>query len=159
MKVAFEIRGSVDEPYLKVRREHVLAMTLRRGSMEMGLRRSAMRRITFDAGVMGLEPTQLPARLGFEASGIVTAIGASIDPHWLSKSVSTVPAFSMNQYDVLGDEMMVPVHALAEYPAGLTPLEACDPPGKLLQQAKPVLRAVGPVHANRPSTHCAPTVE
>src|SRR5262249_24319862 len=54
MKVAFEIRGYVDEPSLKVHREHVLAMTLRPGSMEMGLRRSAVRRITFDAGLMGL---------------------------------------------------------------------------------------------------------
>jgi hypothetical protein len=43
MKVAFEIRGPVDEPYLKVHREHVLAMTLRPGSMEMCQRRSKTR--------------------------------------------------------------------------------------------------------------------
>ena len=64
MKVAFEIRGPVDEPYLKVHREHVLAMTLRPGSMEMGLRRSAMRRITFDAGLMGLCPPQCELWIG-----------------------------------------------------------------------------------------------
>ena len=63
MKVAFEIRGPVDEPYLRVHREHVLAMTLRPGSMEMGLQRSAMRRITFDAGLMGLCPPQLERML------------------------------------------------------------------------------------------------
>src|SRR5215471_5867981 len=64
MKVAFEIRGPVDEPSLKVEREHVLAMTLRPGSMEMGLRRSAMRRIIFDAGLMGLCPPQCEHWIG-----------------------------------------------------------------------------------------------
>ena len=58
MKVAFEIRGPVDEPYLKLNEEQMLAMTLRAGSMEIGLRRSALRRITFDAGLMGLCPPQ-----------------------------------------------------------------------------------------------------
>ncbi len=36
-----------------------------------------------------VEPTQLPATLGYEASGIVTAVGANVDPGWLNKSVST----------------------------------------------------------------------
>lgn len=58
MKVAFETRGPVDEPYLKLNEEHILAMTLRAGSMETGLRRSALQRITFDAGLMGLCPPQ-----------------------------------------------------------------------------------------------------
>jgi NADPH:quinone reductase-like Zn-dependent oxidoreductase len=71
-----------------------------------------------------LEPPQLPATLGYEASGIVTAIGANVDPSWLNKSVSTMPAFSMNQYGVLGTEVIVPAHALAEYPSNLTPVEA-----------------------------------
>jgi NADPH:quinone reductase-like Zn-dependent oxidoreductase len=71
-----------------------------------------------------LEPPQLPATLGYEASGIVTAIGANVDPSWLNKNVSTIPAFSMNQYGVLGNEVIVPAHALAEYPSNLTPVEA-----------------------------------
>src|SRR5262250_3096277 len=71
-----------------------------------------------------LEPAQLPATLGYEASGIVTAVGANVDPSWLNKRVSTMPAFSMNQYGVLGTEVIVPVHALAEYPSHLTPIEA-----------------------------------
>ena len=58
MKVAFETRGPVDEPYLKVHEEQVLGMTLRAGSMEVGSTRSALRRITFDAGLMGLCPQQ-----------------------------------------------------------------------------------------------------
>src|SRR5262247_4374140 len=62
-----------------------------------------------------LEPALLPATLGYEASGIVTSVGANVDPSWLNKRVSTMPAFSMNQYGVLGNEVIVPAHALAEY--------------------------------------------
>src|SRR5215510_1689748 len=58
MKVAFETRGPVDEPYLKLNEEQILGMTLRAGSMEIGLRPSALQRITFDAGLMGLCPPQ-----------------------------------------------------------------------------------------------------
>ena len=71
-----------------------------------------------------VEPTQLPAKLGFEASGIVSAVGPNVDESWLNKPVSTIPAFSMNQYGVLGNEVIVPVHSLGEYPAHLTPIEA-----------------------------------
>jgi AraC family transcriptional regulator len=58
MKVAFETRGPVDEPYLKLNEEQTLAMTLRAGSMEIGSKRSALQRVTFDAGLMGLCPPQ-----------------------------------------------------------------------------------------------------
>ena len=71
-----------------------------------------------------LELPKFPATLGYEASGIVTAIGANVDSSWLNKSVSTLPAFSMNQYGVLGNEVIVPARALAEYPSNLTPVEA-----------------------------------
>jgi len=71
-----------------------------------------------------VEPTQLPAKLGFEASGIISAVGPNVDESWLNKPVSTIPAFSMNQYGVLGNEVIVPVHALGEYPPRLTPIEA-----------------------------------
>jgi len=51
-------------------------------------------------------------------------MGADVDPTWLNKSVSTTPSFSLNQYGVLGDEAIVPVHAVAEYPEKLNPTEA-----------------------------------
>jgi AraC family transcriptional regulator len=41
---------------LKLNEEQILGMTLRPGSMEIGSRRSALQRITFDAGLMGLCP-------------------------------------------------------------------------------------------------------
>src|SRR5215475_13912706 len=64
MKVAFETRGPVEEPYLKQNEGQILGMTLRAGSMEIGLRRSALQRITFDAGLIGLCPPQLDHWVG-----------------------------------------------------------------------------------------------
>lgn len=54
MLVSAEVRGPVKEPYLHLHRENALGMLLRAGSMELGPRRSAMQRVTFEAGEMGL---------------------------------------------------------------------------------------------------------
>jgi AraC family transcriptional regulator len=54
MRVNFERRGLVDEPYIRVHEEHGLAMQLRQGSMEVGLQRSSIRLVSFPAGEMGL---------------------------------------------------------------------------------------------------------
>jgi NADPH:quinone reductase-like Zn-dependent oxidoreductase len=70
-----------------------------------------------------LETPRLPAGLGYEAAGVVEAIGPSVDKQWLGKTVSTIPSFSMNQYPMLGEEVIAPVAALGEYPAKLSPVE------------------------------------
>jgi NADPH:quinone reductase-like Zn-dependent oxidoreductase len=70
-----------------------------------------------------VEAPQLPARLGYEAAGVVEAVGAGVDKRWLGKQVATIPAFSMNAYGVLGEEAISPVAALGEYPAGLSAAE------------------------------------
>jgi AraC family transcriptional regulator len=54
MRVAVDVLGAVGEPYLEVDDEHVLGMLLRPGFIEMGLRRSAIRRVTFQAGEIRL---------------------------------------------------------------------------------------------------------
>jgi AraC family transcriptional regulator len=56
MRVAVDVLGSVVEPYLHVLDEHVLAMMVRHGAIEVGARRSSMRRVTFQAGEMGFFP-------------------------------------------------------------------------------------------------------
>jgi len=73
---------------------------------------------------MYLESPQLPSRLGYEAAGVVEAIGEGVDKSWLGKSVSTIPSFSMTQYGVLGEEAVVPAASLGEFPANLTPVQA-----------------------------------
>ena len=71
-----------------------------------------------------LEEPRLPARLGYEAAGIVQAVGQGVDKSWVGKPVATVPSFSMNAYGVLGEEALVPVIALGEYPSNLSPAQA-----------------------------------
>lgn len=63
---------------------------------------------------------ELPSKLGYEASGTVEAIGAEVDPAWLGRTVSTVPAFPANAYGVYGEVAIVPATALAVYPASLS---------------------------------------
>jgi AraC family transcriptional regulator len=56
VKVVVDVNGSVREPYMRVQDEHVLAMMLRHGAIEVGARRSTMQRVTFQAGEVGFLP-------------------------------------------------------------------------------------------------------
>lgn len=62
----------------------------------------------------------LPSKIGYEASGIVEAIGDDVDPAWLNATASSVPAFPVNVYGVYGEAAIVPVSAMARYPAKLS---------------------------------------
>ncbi len=64
-----------------------------------------------------LDTPKLPSLLGYEAAGIVEAVGPGGDASLLGKTVSTVPAFHASQYGVYGEVAIVPQHAVAEYPA------------------------------------------
>ena len=66
---------------------------------------------------------KLPAGLGYEAAGVVEAVGPDVDVSWIGKRVSVVPAFSLNEYGMVGEEVLAPVAALGEYPAKLSPVE------------------------------------
>jgi NADPH:quinone reductase-like Zn-dependent oxidoreductase len=46
-----------------------------------------------------------------------------VDQSWIGKPVSTIPSFSMNDYAMLGEEVIAPVAALGEYPPNLSPVE------------------------------------
>jgi len=70
-----------------------------------------------------LESPKLPAGVGYEAAGVVEAVGPDVDKKWIGKQVSTIPAFSMNDYAMLGEEVIAPATALGEYPAKLSPTE------------------------------------
>jgi NADPH:quinone reductase-like Zn-dependent oxidoreductase len=68
-----------------------------------------------------MEVPDLPATNGYEASGIVDAVGPDVDPSWIGKTVSTIPgAFSLNQYGAYSEVAVFPEHAIAEYPGSLS---------------------------------------
>ena len=56
MKVVVDLHGSVREPYMRMQNEHVLAMMLRNGAIQVGARRSTMQHVTFQAGDIGFFP-------------------------------------------------------------------------------------------------------
>jgi NADPH:quinone reductase-like Zn-dependent oxidoreductase len=71
-----------------------------------------------------LDQPHLPSGLGYEAAGIVEAVGPNVDNTWIGRHVATVPGFSMNDYSVLGEEAVVPIANIAPYPEKLTPVQA-----------------------------------
>jgi NADPH:quinone reductase-like Zn-dependent oxidoreductase len=75
--------------------------------------------VLFRMGRYLIQPI-LPSKIGYEASGIVEAAGAGVDPSWIGKTVSTVPAFLASAYGVYGEVAIVPVSAIAEYPGRLS---------------------------------------
>jgi NADPH:quinone reductase-like Zn-dependent oxidoreductase len=70
-----------------------------------------------------IEPPKFPAGLGYEAAGVVEAVGPDVDKKWVGKRAAIIPSFSMNDYAMLGEEVIAPAAALGEYPAKLSPVE------------------------------------
>jgi NADPH:quinone reductase-like Zn-dependent oxidoreductase len=71
-----------------------------------------------------LEPPKLPARLGYEASAVVEALGPGVNGFRPGDPVSVIPAFSMNNYGVYADEAIVPASAVVKRPAGMSAVDA-----------------------------------
>ena len=70
-----------------------------------------------------LETPVLPSRLGYEAAGVVDAVGPGVTGVNIGERVSTIPSFSMGSYGVYGESAVVPAYAVASYPGNLTPIE------------------------------------
>jgi NADPH:quinone reductase-like Zn-dependent oxidoreductase len=70
-----------------------------------------------------LESPKLPSRIGYEAAGIVDAVGAGTSGIKIGDRVSTIPSFSMGTYGVYGESAVVPAYAVAHYPESLSPIE------------------------------------
>ena len=71
-----------------------------------------------------LEEPKLPTRLGYEAAGVVSAVGAGVTHVKVGDRVSTLPAFSMTEYGVYGETAIVPARAVIPYPENLAPEQA-----------------------------------
>lgn len=63
---------------------------------------------------------KFPSKIGYEAAGTVDAVGLDVDPAWLGKTASTIPAFPADTYGVYGEVAIIPVYAIAEYPGHLS---------------------------------------
>ncbi len=68
-----------------------------------------------------LETPVPPSKNGYEAAGIIEAVGPGVNSNWIGKTVSTVPGtFKLNDHGVYGEVAVVPLQAIAEYPSTLS---------------------------------------
>ncbi|VWC40868.1 zinc-dependent alcohol dehydrogenase family protein [Burkholderia lata] len=79
--------------------------------------------VMFRSGEYTFMP-RLPAALGYEASGIVAAVGRNVTAFAEGDAVSVVPAFSFADYGMYGEVVNVPAHAAVRHPASLSFEEA-----------------------------------
>lgn len=71
-----------------------------------------------------IEPVRrFPARLGNEAAGVIEAVGEGVTGFELGRPVSTVPAFSQNDYGVYAERAIVPASAVVRRPEALGAVE------------------------------------
>ncbi|WP_176060183.1 zinc-dependent alcohol dehydrogenase family protein [Paraburkholderia sp. BCC1876] len=75
---------------------------------------------------MYIEPVQFPAGLGYEAAGVVDAVGADVTGIAVGDDVSVIPSFSMNQYFTYGEVVDLPDYAVVKHPGTLSYKEAAS---------------------------------
>lgn len=67
---------------------------------------------------------QFPAKLGYEAAGIVEAVGSGVTDFVPGDRVSVIPSFMFTDYGMYGEVVNAPVHAVVKHPDNLTFVEA-----------------------------------
>jgi NADPH:quinone reductase-like Zn-dependent oxidoreductase len=73
-----------------------------------------------------IEPVKFPAGLGYEASGIVDAVGAEVAGFKPGAEVDLIPSFSMNDYHTYGEVILAPDYAVVRHPKTLSFAEAAS---------------------------------
>lgn len=79
--------------------------------------------VMFRQGAYLEEPDSFPSILGYEASGVIDAVGEGVNDFKIGERVSTIPSFSMKKYGVYGESAIIPAFAVAKYPEKLSPQE------------------------------------
>jgi NADPH:quinone reductase-like Zn-dependent oxidoreductase len=73
-----------------------------------------------------VESPIFPAGLGYDAAGIVDAVGKDVADFAVGNPVSTIPAFSQNKYFTYGEVILAPDHAVVKHPESLSFIEAAS---------------------------------
>jgi NADPH:quinone reductase-like Zn-dependent oxidoreductase len=73
-----------------------------------------------------IEPVKFPAGLGYEAAGIVNAVGKEVVGITTGDAVSIVPSFSMNDYSTYGETIIVPASAVVKHPVSMSFTDAAS---------------------------------
>lgn len=86
----------------------------------VGLNRSEA---MFRAGRYPTKPA-LPTLIGYEACGIVEALGEGVEGFAVGERVNALPMYPLGTYGVWAEQAIVPARCLLPAPEGLTPAEA-----------------------------------
>jgi NADPH:quinone reductase-like Zn-dependent oxidoreductase len=73
-----------------------------------------------------VESPIFPAGLGYDAAGVVDAVGREVTDFLVGDVVSTIPAFSLNKYSAYGEVILAPDHAVVKHPESLSFVEAAS---------------------------------
>jgi NADPH:quinone reductase-like Zn-dependent oxidoreductase len=73
-----------------------------------------------------IEPVHYPAGLGYEAAGLVQAVGAAVTGFAAGDAVNLIPSFSMNDTTTYGEVILAPDTAVVKQPEGLSFVEAAS---------------------------------
>lgn len=71
--------------------------------------------VMYRTGQYVIEP-EFPAKLGYEAAGVVSAVGTDVSEFSVGDRVSVIPAFSFAEYGMYGEVVNAPAHALVKIP-------------------------------------------
>lgn len=88
----------------------------------IGLNRSET---VFRAGQYPVKPT-LPALMGYEASGVIEALGSGVLEFAVGDHVCVLPTFRLGEYGVYAERAIVPARSLVPVPQGLGMTEAAS---------------------------------
>lgn len=88
----------------------------------IGLNRSEA---AFRAGLYAMR-MQLPSLMGYEACGVIEAVGAGVSGFPVGERVCVLPNYMLGQYGVYADRAIVPAKSLLAPPPGLSDVEAAS---------------------------------
>jgi NADPH:quinone reductase-like Zn-dependent oxidoreductase len=71
-----------------------------------------------------IAPPSWPARIGYEAAGVLLATGSGVEGFSPGQRVSILPNFNQGNYGVYAEQAIVPVSSLIAIPDWLGPVEA-----------------------------------
>lgn len=69
---------------------------------------------------MYIENPVFPAKLGYEAAGIIEAVGSEVTNLSVGDVVNVIPGFSLHNYSSYGEYILMPSYAVHKYPDNLS---------------------------------------
>lgn len=88
----------------------------------IGLNRSEA---LFRAGAY-LVPPKLPTLIGYEAAGVVEAVGEAVQGFEPGERVCVLPTYRLGEYGVYGEKAIVPARSVIKAPPKLPPVQAAS---------------------------------